>query len=163
MFGECGLEGASRNTVFSGCGSQDAWQNAVFCKWPFRRERETDSWQIGGLRKTLQNAAFGQPWLRKVLRNATTFLCVGAHSLSTTTRNASLPGEERRAKPGKPSASQPTWNGTDQGKSVCPADAACKTHRKMQCLANETRRGHCKSCDLAAIACSPTPFRGCGL
>ena len=149
--------------MFSGCGSQDAWQNDVFCKWPFRRQRETDCWQIGGLQKTLQNAAFGKRWLRKVLRNATTFLCICARSLSTTTRYASLPGGERRAKPGKPSASQPMRNGTNQGKSVCPADVACKTHREMQCLANETRRGHRKSWDLAGIACSPAPFRECGL
>ena len=74
-----------------------------------------------------------------------------------------LPGEERRAKPGKPSASHPMQNGTNQGKRVCPADVSCKTHRKMQCLANETRRGHRKSCDLAGIACSPAPFRECGL
>ena len=163
MFGKCGLEGASRNTMFSGCGSQDAWQNDVFCKWPFRRQRETDCWQIGGLQKTLQNAAFGKCWLRKVLRDATTFLCMGARSLSTTTRYASLPGEERRAKPGKPSASHPRQNGTNQSKRLCPADVACKTHCKMQCLANETRRGHRKSCDLAGIACSPAPFRECGL
>ena len=38
VFGECGLERTSRNTVFSGCALQDAWQNHVFCKWPFKRQ-----------------------------------------------------------------------------------------------------------------------------